>query len=102
MRWFEEWEVEGLDGELVRMLDEARTRAKVPFELTSSFRANDPRAHGRGTAVDVRCTKSYNRMKIVSGAILAGFRRIGVYDCHVHLDNDRKLPQDVMWWGVSK
>ena len=41
-------------------------------------------------------------MKIISGALLAGFRRIGVYDRHVHLDVDEKLPQDVMWWGVSK
>jgi len=32
----------------------------------------------------------------------AGFRRIGIYDKHIHADIDKTLPQDVMWWGVSK
>jgi hypothetical protein len=101
-RWFSNAEVAGLDEELVRRLDEARTKAMVPFVITSAFRLGDPRAHGRGKAVDIRCHTSYNRMRIISGALLAGFRRIGVYDRHVHLDVDESLPQDVMWHGVSK
>jgi hypothetical protein len=101
-RWFSDVEVEHLDPELVRRLDEARGFAKVPFIITSGYREGDPRSHGRGLAVDIACTQSSRRMRIVSGAVLAGFRRIGVYDRHVHLDVDEKLPLDVMWWGVSK
>ena len=102
MKWFKDSEVVGLDPELVRMLDEARTFARVPFEITSGFREGDDKSHGRGLAVDLACVSSYRRMKVVSGLMLAGFRRIGVYDRHVHADIDKKLPEDVLWWGVSK
>ena len=102
MKWFTDAEVEGLDPELVRRLDTARGFAKVPMEITSGYREGDDKSHGRGLAVDLRCSTSYRRMRIVSGALVAGFRRIGVYDRHVHLDVDEKLPQDVMWTGVSK
>jgi hypothetical protein len=98
-RWFNDDELKGLDPELVRRLDEARTFAKVPFIITSGLREGDSKAHGRGTAVDLRCSRSYDRMHIISGALLAGFRRIGVYSRHVHLDVDCKLPQDVLWFG---
>ena len=102
MKWFTDAEVEGLDSELVRRLDEARGFAKVPMEITSGYRGGDDKSHGRGLAVDLRCSTSYRRMRIVSGALVAGFRRIGVYDRHVHLDVDEKLPQDVLWMGVSQ
>jgi hypothetical protein len=104
-RWFTVEETEGLNPELVRRLDEARSIAKVPFEITSGIRLSPPgkpKSHDRGNAVDIRCSTGYRRMKIISGALLAGFRRIGVYDKHIHLDVDEKSPQDVMWWGVSK
>jgi hypothetical protein len=102
VRWFSDAEVNGLNPRLVEMLEDARTRAKVPFEITSGYRPGDDKSHGRALAVDLRCSTSYRRMRIVSAALLAGFRRIGVYDLHVHLDIDKKLPQDVMWWGESK
>lgn len=105
-RWFSDEEIEGLDPELVRRLDEARGFAKVPFIITEGLATGgshvENTAHGRGLAVDVSCRRSYRRMRIISGALLAGFRRIGVYDRHLHLDVDEKLPQDVLWTGVSK
>jgi zinc D-Ala-D-Ala carboxypeptidase len=64
-------------------------------------------AHLRGRAVDLRSQSSYSHFKIVEGAILAGFKRIGVYrnqagsPSHVHVDDDPTLPQEVLWIGVS-
>jgi hypothetical protein len=56
-KWFTDEEIEGLDPDLVDALDDARSIAGVPFVLTSAFRAGDPRSHGRGLAVDIRCSQ---------------------------------------------
>lgn len=98
---FKPEEVVGLDAELVQMLDWAREKAGIAFVITSGLRDGDPRAHGRGHAVDLRCRRSRARLKIVQALLDVGFRRIGIYDKHVHADNDPSLPQSVMWWGVS-
>lgn len=107
---FSDREIAGLDPRLVALLDSARGLAKVPFIITSGKR--DPLAnktsggvgdssHLRGLAVDIACEGSRDRLRIVAAAITAGFRRIGVYNRHVHLDCDEGLPQDVLWTGVS-
>lgn len=104
--FFSPEEVDGLDPALVSRLDKARGFAGVPFIITEGLGAGGSHtpnsAHQRGLAVDIRCSSSRNRMKIVASALIAGFRRIGVYDRHVHLDVDDTLPQDVIWVGVSK
>lgn len=111
-RWnfFEDTEVDGLDAELVAKIDWARGRSNVPFIITSGKRTPeqngavggaDASAHMKGLAVDLRVTDNLHRMKMVNALLLAGFRRIGVYDKHCHADIDPDLPQDVMWIGVS-
>ena len=121
MRHFQDHEVIGLDSDFAVKLDDTREAAGVPFEITSGVRVSPPgkpKSHDRGLATDLRCGTSYRRMRIVSAALRLGahcmncgshsvrftdaFRRIGVYDLHVHLDVDKKAPQDVMWWGESK
>jgi len=103
--YFSDDEVEGLQPELVEKLDRARGLAHVPFIITEGLAKGgshvEDSAHQRGRAVDVRCSGSRDRMRIVSAALIVGFRRIGVYDKHVHLDVDDSLPQDVMWTGKS-
>ncbi len=101
-KWFTLREVEGLRPELVDRLDWAREKAGVPFVITSGFRPGDPRAHGRGWAVDLRCWYSRPRFKILGALLEAGFRRVGVYDKHIHADLDPDLPQEVIWMGVSE
>lgn len=88
--------------ELIEKLDRARAIAGVPFKISSSFREGDPKAHGKGEAVDIVCDNSTYRFRIIKALILVGFTRIGVYDKHVHADVSRTLPQGVMWWGTSK
>lgn len=108
--FFKPEEIEGLDPELVAKLDWARGRSGVPFVITSGKRSPeenervmgvDASAHIKGLAVDLRCDNSPDRYKMVQALILAGFRRIGVYNAHLHCDLDTDLPQDVMWQGIS-
>ncbi len=105
-RWFSDAEIAGLEPILVEKLDQARGFAKVPFIITSGKRTKEQNeavggapnsAHLRGLAVDLRCTGSNTRFKMISALILAGFRRIVVYsgDGHVHVDVDESLPSPV-------
>jgi zinc D-Ala-D-Ala carboxypeptidase len=107
-RYFSAEEIEGLSLQLVDMLDHARGLAKVPFRITSGFRTPEQNraadgvwdsAHTRGLAVDLACFDSRARLRMISGLIMAGFIRIGVYSRHLHIDIDPTLPQDVLWFG---
>jgi zinc D-Ala-D-Ala carboxypeptidase len=109
-RYFVAAEIVNLRPELVRRLDEARELAGVPFRITSGYRSPSANAavggvgnsaHGRGLAVDIACAGSRDRFHIVRGLFAAGFRRIGVYDRHVHADLDDSLPNPVCWTGDS-
>jgi len=54
-------------------------------------------AHVSRLAVDVLCTDSSKRDKIVTVAKANGIRRIGIGKNFVHLDIDSSKPQNVMW-----
>ena len=107
-RYFTEDEVRGLSPRLIDMLDRARGLAKVPFSITSGYRTPEQNrdvggvcdsAHTKGLAVDLGCFDSRARLRMVSGLIMAGFVRIGVYSRHLHCDIDDTLPQAVLWFG---
>jgi zinc D-Ala-D-Ala carboxypeptidase len=111
-RWhyFTDLEVEGLDPEFVAKLDQARHHAKTPFTITSGKRTPDDNeramgvegsSHCKGLAVDLRCGDSRARKLIVAGLLHAGFSRIGIYDRHVHVDQDPDKDSDVIWLGKS-
>ena len=109
-KYFSDEEVKGLDSELVSKLDTARGVAGVPFVITSGLRscaANtaamgvEASAHLSGKAVDLACSESEPRFKMVQALLASGFLRIGVYDLHIHVDVDMTKPQSVMWIGVS-
>jgi hypothetical protein len=109
--WFSDDEIRGLQPELVEKLDHARGFAAVPFIITSGLRTDGYNheiggvpdgAHETGEAVDLACSSSRVRHKMLPALYLAGFRRIGIYDLHLHADVAARLPQDVTWWGKSK
>ncbi len=82
------------------LLNAARGAAGVPFRVSSSYRDDDENsAHMGGVAVDIKCTMSRERMRILAGLLRVGFRRIGIYRNHVHVDLDRTKEQDVLWYG---
>lgn len=112
-RWnyFTDEEVKGLDAELVAKLDWARKRSGAPFIITSGLRTEGSNemvggvgnsSHIRGLAVDLKVSDSITRFRMVQALLLVGFKRIGVYNHHLHVDMDSTLPQEVMWLGESK
>ena len=108
--YFTSKEIEGLNHSFVDRLVQARLYAAVPFIITSGARTEvenanaqgvQNSAHLRGMAVDLACTDATARYWILNGLLAAGFKRIGVYNRHIHVDNDHDLPEPVIWWGVS-
>tara|TARA_R110002074_G_scaffold84213_2_gene186921 strand:- start:160 stop:516 length:357 start_codon:yes stop_codon:yes gene_type:complete len=95
-----------MNPKLLKMLDDAREFADIPFTITSSWRSKahnmevggEPNsAHLRGSAVDISCFSSYQRMLIVEALFDAGFTRIGIAKTFIHADCDIELPQEVLW-----
>lgn len=112
-KYFKPEEIEGLDPELVAKLDTARHVAGIPFVITSGRRTVDENekatgidrsAHIKGLAVDLRLEdkpESYSRYLLVNALLSAGFKRIGIYDHHIHVDIDNTLPTPRIWIGTS-
>ena len=105
-KYFKEHEIKNLDANLVSMLDNAREIAGIPFIITSGFRTErhnaevggDPHsAHLSGLAVDLRCQCSDDRFDILRGLLGAGFKRIGVYETHIHADIDYTKPAPIIF-----
>jgi zinc D-Ala-D-Ala carboxypeptidase len=95
-----------LKPELVDLLDKARETAQVPFRITSGYRtpahnkkvggASDS-SHLTREAVDIACTDSAMRDKIIRALITIGFNRIGIAGTFIHCDIDKTKPQNVIW-----
>jgi uncharacterized protein YcbK (DUF882 family) len=105
-KYFNQSEIEGLKPELVEMLDKAREIAGVPFKLNSTLRSAEKNAqvggvkdsaHTKGLAVDIACTESRNRFKILNALLEVGFKRIGIAKTFIHADIDDTKAQEVIW-----
>lgn len=90
---------------LVEMLDHLRDYVRTPLIINSGYRTKEHNikvkgaknsAHLRGLAVDIRCTQSDLRYRILDGAFAFNFRRIEVTNLHIHLDIDSNLPQSIL------
>ena len=106
----------------VRKLNVFRFLVDEPVFVTSGYRcpdfqkmlydealANDDpdpppltSAHTKGLGVDVWCPDSGMRRKMLIAAEAAGFKRVGIYNNHLHLDDDPDKPSEVYWVGTSK
>jgi hypothetical protein len=92
---------------LVEGLDAAREIAGIPFIITCGYVTDvgphvEHSAHLKGLAVDLRCWDSWTRAKMFPALWEVGFRRIGLYDRHIHVDIDPSLPKPRVWVGISK
>ena len=105
-KYFKDSEVINLDVGLVKMLDQARELAGIPFIITSGFRTPGENAmaggvkdsaHLKGIAVDLRCSSSRERFLILKGLFSVGFPRIGIYKNHIHADIDVIKDLNVCW-----
>ena len=93
---------------ILNRLYKARVLADVPFIINSAFRcklhnstirrASPNSSHCLGFAVDIKAGDSAVRYRLIKGAILAGFERIGVYDWGVHVDVDSSK-REGLWIG---
>ena len=90
----------------LRMLDDARGIAGIPFVINSGYRTNEHNrkvggvsgsSHTKGYAVDIRCIGSNSRHVIVNALMKAGFNRIGIGNSFVHADNDPMKVKNVIW-----
>lgn len=74
----------------------------VQFIITDAVREEGGGAHQEAWAVDIACTTSKKRHRILKGLRLAGFHRIGIYDKHIHADRSLTRSPEVTWIGRSK
>ncbi len=96
-----------LKPELWAKLDLIRAECGFPFIITSGFRTqaeNDAlngsvsdSSHLSGLAVDLSCTDSTRRFKMIDVARKYGIKRLGIGKTFVHMDISTTLPQEVMW-----
>lgn len=99
--------------EFVRMLDDARERAGVPFKISrgGGFRtkeynkalllrnkhASPTSSHMKGLAADIAAVDNRSRAMILQGLMAAGFNRIGIAPTFIHVDDDPAKPEDMVW-----
>jgi zinc D-Ala-D-Ala carboxypeptidase len=102
---------EAMDMDFLSRVDQARSIAQIPFKITSGFRtkqynedllargykASAKSSHLKGLAVDIACTDSSSRHKIITALMKAGLNRIGIADTFIHVDADTSKPANVIW-----
>ena len=102
-----------VDHKLLLLLEDARTRADVPFIIRSGCRCPQHNAKEGGEdnsahitdpdngefcqAVDIATVSSFQRFDVVRGLLAAGFTRLGWGKDFIHVDCDRSKPQNVFF-----
>lgn len=96
-----------MDLEFVTLLDNLRSRCGFPIIINSGYRTKEHNkkvggsansSHLRGLAVDVKVVGNFERFCIIKHAIALKVTRIGVYKTFIHLDVDKSLPPNVIWY----
>lgn len=91
------------DDKFLERLNTARGRAKTPFRITSGYRCPAHNAavgstsqnHVSGRAADIACTHGALRLRIILALLESGFRRIGVGQTYVHVDDMPDMPHSI-------
>ena len=105
-KYFKSSEIVGLKSELVKLLDDARHIAGIPFKLNSGYRTKEQNkkaggvedsAHLSGLAVDIACTTDSARHKIINALQKVGFNRIGISKSFIHADIAKDKSLNVIW-----
>ena len=84
-----------IEEDFLEMLYIARIKANKKFIITSGYRCDKHNLavgsiypnHPAGRAVDISCNSAYDRQVIINSLIYAGFKRIGISDKFIHVDN---------------
>lgn len=95
-----------MDKQFLSMLKKAEKYAGFKFVYNSAFRTYSHNksvggvsdsAHTKGLAVDIKVNSIKQRDIVVKAAKKAGFKRFGIANSFVHLDNDLTKPLYVAW-----
>ena len=87
-------------------IDYARDRANTQFIVVSGCRCEKHNAaeggtetsdHLTGEGADIKATTSFVRWRVVTSAIAAGFRRIGIAKTFIHLGDNLDNPNPRIW-----
>lgn len=97
---------DGIQPEIVKVLDKMREQCGFPFVISSGYRCEDhpieaakatPGTHQKGYAVDI-AVRGANALAVIRSAMEHGIKRIGVNQkgsgrfIHVDCDPDRQSP----------
>lgn len=97
---------EEMDKNFLAMLKKAERYAGFTFTYNSAFRTKSHNksvggvadsSHTKGLGVDIKVNSIKQRDIVVEAARKAGFKRIGIANSFVHLDNDLSKPLYVAW-----
>lgn len=84
-----------LDTDLVKYLQYLRTELDIPLKINSGYRCithntaisrTTDSQHTKGKAVDISCTNSTFRYKILTSSSIKNFKGIGLHKEFIHLD----------------
>lgn len=94
------------DKDFLVKLNHIRHNVGQPLYLNSAYRCpthnknvggTEDSSHTKGLAVDISCSDSVLRSKIIKQALNFGITRIGIAKTFIHLDADPDKPQNVIW-----
>ena len=100
-----------MDRGFLRLLDEARDCAGIPFVISSGFRTVDYNrsliakglpasrnsSHLLGLAADIEVLNSQDRFIIIDALMEVGITRIGIGKNFIHCDIDEMKPENRIW-----
>lgn len=92
-----------VDEAFLERLNKARAIAHTPFRINSGYRCpthnvavgSKSRNHVSGRAADIACTHGALRLRIILALLEVGFRRIGVGQTYVHVDDMPDMPHSI-------
>ena len=94
-----------MDSNFLKLLNNAREIAGIPFKITSGYRSVSHNksvggvqnsSHLIGKAADIAVGSGKERYIIIDALIKANFKRLGVAKTFIHCDNDNSKP-DSIW-----
>ena len=95
-----------IDSRIVETVQRLREYLQKPVIITSAYRCpvHNRRiggiknsAHVRGYALDVKCTNSKDRQRILEFLMVRVVRRVGIHPRFIHFDIDPDKPSRRLW-----
>ena len=102
---------EKMDKGFLKLLDNARHSAGIPFKINSGYRTAQHNidlekrgykvakfsAHLKGLAADISTPNSETRFKVLEALLLQNITRIGIGKNFIHCDIDKTKSQNCLW-----